>query len=166
MRHLLVGLFAAVAAAVLVPVANANVYPGVNPDSADIPTRYLNAYDNAAREYQMPWQVLAAIGKVETDHGRSDAAGRRCCAGPMMIHRGLFKRIGVDGDGDGRARIGGVEDSVYTAARYLNEVGAQRNLRRALYRYNYTPAFVRQVIAQARLYGLPADALNAPRRGH
>jgi hypothetical protein len=61
---------------------------------ADIPRRYLGFYTDAASTCRgLTWQVLAAIGKVESDHGRSPAPGVRsgvnrfgCCAGPMQFN--------------------------------------------------------------------------------
>jgi hypothetical protein len=61
---------------------------------ADIPPAYLARYVTAARTCPaLTWQVLAAIGKIETDHGRSPAPGVRsginragCCAGPMQFN--------------------------------------------------------------------------------
>jgi hypothetical protein len=61
---------------------------------ADIPPTYLARYVTAARTCPaLSWQVLAAIGKIESDHGRSQAPGVRsgvnrfgCCAGPMQFN--------------------------------------------------------------------------------
>jgi hypothetical protein len=61
---------------------------------ADIPPAYLARYVTAARTCPaLSWQVLAAIGKIESDHGRSPAPGVRsginragCCAGPMQFN--------------------------------------------------------------------------------
>ena len=61
---------------------------------SDIPRRYLGFYADAATECRgLTWQVLAAIGKIESDHGRSSAPGVRsglnrfgCCAGPMQFN--------------------------------------------------------------------------------
>jgi hypothetical protein len=61
---------------------------------ADIPRRYLDFYTDAAAACRgLSWQVLAAIGKIESDHGRSSAPGVRsgvnrfgCCAGPMQFN--------------------------------------------------------------------------------
>ena len=61
---------------------------------ADIPRRYLSVYTDAAAACRgLSWQVLAAIGKIESDHGRSSAPGVRsgvnrfgCCAGPMQFN--------------------------------------------------------------------------------
>src|SRR5512134_2971273 len=41
----------------------------------DIPADFLGAYERAATGYGIDWAVLAAIGKVECDHGRSRLAG-------------------------------------------------------------------------------------------
>ena len=61
---------------------------------ADIPAAYLALYVKAAPTCpKLNWQLLAGIGKVETNHGRStlpgvhtgiNAAG--CCAGPMQFN--------------------------------------------------------------------------------
>ena len=61
---------------------------------SDIPRRYLAFYTEAASTCRgLSWQVLAAIGKIESDHGRSSAPGVRsgvnrfgCCAGPMQFN--------------------------------------------------------------------------------
>src|SRR5262249_1075706 len=42
---------------------------------ADIPANYLALYQQAAERFGVDWAVLAAIGKIECDHGRSQAAG-------------------------------------------------------------------------------------------
>src|SRR4051795_11458154 len=83
----------------------------------DVPGGYLRVYRAAARAYGVDWRVLAAIGKIESDHGRSSAAGVRsgrnfadCCSGPMQICTvkacgRVWRSYGVDGDGDGLASV-------------------------------------------------------------
>src|SRR6476659_8700176 len=83
---------------------------------AEIPTAYLALYEQAGARYGLdPW-ILAAIGSVETDRGRSPAPGVRsgvnsfgCCAGPMQFSvvgaRSTWSRYGVDGDHDGRKTV-------------------------------------------------------------
>jgi hypothetical protein len=45
---------------------------------ADIPAGYLRLYQQAARRCRgLSWAVLAAIGKVESDHGRARLPGVR-----------------------------------------------------------------------------------------
>jgi hypothetical protein len=64
----------------------------------DIPSDYLAIYVRTDQAHakgcrRLRWQVLAAIGKVESNHGRSTAPGVRsgvnrfgCCAGPMQFN--------------------------------------------------------------------------------
>jgi hypothetical protein len=42
---------------------------------ADIPADYLVRYQKAAARFGLDWAVLAAIGKIECDHGRLQAPG-------------------------------------------------------------------------------------------
>jgi hypothetical protein len=78
------------------PAAQADI-PGPRVSSAalaDIPSQYLTFYRAAARMCRaLSWTVLAGIGKVESDHGRSPAPGVKqglnragCCAGPMQFN--------------------------------------------------------------------------------
>src|SRR5260370_9182760 len=41
---------------------------------SDIPSQYLALYQQAGLAYNVPWQLLAAIGKVESDHCRNPYA--------------------------------------------------------------------------------------------
>src|SRR3954471_12561547 len=60
---------------------------------ADIPPDYLSLYQEAATELGMPWQILAAVGKVESDHGRDPVSRHPNSAGaegPMQFLPGTF----------------------------------------------------------------------------
>jgi hypothetical protein len=97
----------------------------------DIPSLYLRAYQAAGTRYEIDWTYLAAIGKIETDHGRSTAAGVRsgvnsvgCCAGPMQFSitgaaGGTWGAYGVDGDGDATKDVYDPADAIPGAANYL-----------------------------------------------
>ena len=133
--------------------------------AADIPADYLRLYRQAGARYRVPWSVLAAIGKVESDHGRSRLPGvrsglnryrdrqgrlRSCCAGPMQFNL-------TDGPPSTWARYGhgNVYDpanAIAAAARKLATDGARRNLDRALYAYNSSWAYVAKVKTVARRY--------------
>ena len=59
---------------------------------SDIPAAYLVTYQQAASTYGVGWEYVAAIGKIESNHGRGSAPGIRsgvnfagCCAGPMQF---------------------------------------------------------------------------------
>jgi hypothetical protein len=127
----------------------------------DIPARYLAIYRAKSTQRQCPrlsWTVLAGIGKVESDHGRSSAPGVRsgvnrfgCCAGPMQFNLrngppSTWRRYG-------RGSVYRPEDAIPSAAHYLCAMGAERNLRRALLRYNASTPYVNGVLALADRYG-------------
>ena len=67
---------------------------------ADIPPDYLQDYRTAAQRFGLDWAVLAAIGKLECDHGRLDAAGcnprnsvnKAGAAGPMQFLATTWRR--------------------------------------------------------------------------
>jgi hypothetical protein len=61
---------------------------------SDIPPDYLGLYITSAKRCPaLTWQLLAGIGKVETNHGRTKAPGVHtgvntfgCCSGPMQFN--------------------------------------------------------------------------------
>jgi hypothetical protein len=132
---------------------------------ADIPTNYLALYRQAVERCPgLAWAVLAAVGKVESDHGRSRLPGVRSgwnragAAGPMQFGIGTgragnaWARYGADFDGDGRRSVYDPGDAIPAAARYLCAAGAPRRLDRALYAYNHSWAYVAKVKAIAARY--------------
>lgn len=134
----------------------------------DIPPAFLEAYRASAERFELGddgWAYLAGIGKVESDHGRSNAPGVRdgqnahgCCAGPMQIHNGFGTGGGtwgafkVDGDADGREDIYDPDDAVATAARYLRFSGAPGDWHRALFAYNRAEWYIGRVVDAAARY--------------
>jgi hypothetical protein len=122
-----------------------------------IPTGYLKLYRSAGRRYGIPWTVLAAIGKVESDHGRSSAPGVRsgvnrfgCCAGPMQFNIRNGPR--TTWDRYGRGNVYSPSDAIPAAARLLKANGAPGNLRRAIWHYNHAGWYVRDVLAWSDRY--------------
>ena len=141
----------------------------------DIPPELLPVYQTAADSCPgLPWSVLAAIGKVETDHGRSTAPGVRSganfagAAGPMQIGIGgkagnTFAGYAIDADGGG-ANVYSPVDAIFTAANYLCQNGAGRgtDVAGAIFAYNHADWYVTKVLAIASTYaasqGLPPGA--------
>jgi hypothetical protein len=170
---LLVGLLGGVA---LLVMATAAV--GSRPASAsatalaDIPAELLSVYQEAAEATcHMPWQVLAAVGKVESDHGRSQLAGVLAGAnsagamGPMQFLAATWAAYGVDGDGDGVTSAYSPTDAIWGAANYLcaNGAGDTARLRDAIWNYNHASWYVDQVLAIAAGYAaaLPVGDASA-----
>jgi cell wall-associated NlpC family hydrolase len=94
--------------------------------ATDIPPAYQRFYLTAAATCPgLPWTVLAAAGKAETDHGRDPAWVSTAAEGPMRLLPATFAAYAVDGDGDGRTDPDDPADAISTAARYLCAVGAR-----------------------------------------
>jgi cell wall-associated NlpC family hydrolase len=132
----------------------------------DIPPNFLALYRSAADTCPgLPWSVLAAIGKVETNHGRLQAPGVTSganfagAAGPMQIGIGgkagnTFGAYAVDGDADGISNVYNPADAIFTAASYLcrNGGGKGGDLSRAVFAYNHADWYVTKVLAIASTY--------------
>jgi hypothetical protein len=112
--------------------------PSPAPDAhvADVPSDYVRIYKAAAEWQGVSWRLLAAIGKNESDHGRSMLPGvhsglnfANCCAGPMQICKvascgKTWQAYAVDVDGDGKWSIYDPEDAIYGAARLVHDLKA------------------------------------------
>lgn len=168
---------------------------------ADIPDVALRAYIRAQETMGrddpgcgLHWSLLAAIGKVESNHGRfggavlrEDGYGTRPirgipldgrpgvalirdtdngeldgdtvydrAVGPMQFIPSTWRRLGVDGNGDGRADPDNIFDATLGAAVYLcagntNLQDAQQKAD-AVFRYNRSWEYVRRVLALAAAY--------------
>jgi hypothetical protein len=134
----------------------------------DIPAQYLTLYRQSAQRYRLGidgWSVLAAIGKVECDHGRSaldgchrgeaNFAGAR---GPAQFLPRTWATYGVDGDGDGDRDVYDPTDAVFGMAHYLDASGAPEDWRKALFAYNHADWYVERVLRQAAAYRTAAVA--------
>ena len=158
--------------------------------AGDIPPAAWEAYlraaavlAKAAPRCGLDWTVLAAIGLVESDHGRSSTGtgvdGRRRTApdtdggrldgdparditvGPMRLLPSTWQVIGVDGDGDGIRSPADPDDAALAVGVALcagdAHLGTRAGLRRALLRYAPSPAYVDLVIRIARSYAQAAS---------
>jgi hypothetical protein len=120
------------------------------------PRTYKELYQLSARYCPgLSWTVLAAIGQVESGHGRNVGPSSAGALGPMQFLPSTWAWAGVDGDGDGRADIMSPYDAVPAAALYLCRSGAGlggRSLYAAIYSYNHADWYVREVLALAARY--------------
>ncbi|XVQ82193.1 NlpC/P60 family protein [Microbispora siamensis] len=130
---------------------------------ADIPPSYLRWYMDAAQTCPgLSWSVLAAVGKVESDHDRDPASRRPNTAGargPMQFLPGTFAAYAVDGNGDGRTDVYDPADAIPTAGAYLCASGAATDIRKALFAYNHAGWYVDRVLAKAAEYGTAVSAV-------
>ncbi|MCA2179427.1 lytic murein transglycosylase [Nonomuraea glycinis] len=120
------------------------------------PGSYLDLYKlSATRCPGLSWTVLAAIGQVETGHGRNNGPSSAGALGPMQFMPATWKSYGVDGDGDGTADIWSPYDAVPGAANYLCATGAGQGgekLRKAIWHYNHSWDYVDKVMGIAEAY--------------
>lgn len=156
-------IYLAVAAAATVALTTACELPDAAGGSsggstAGIPDTYRSLYKKHGSTCTgLDWATLAAVGKVETDHGQLKQAGVRSgsnsagAQGPMQFLPATFRGV--------RKRHPDIGSNVYdpanaipAAAHKLCDDGASKNIRTALLSYNHSDAYVRKVLAQAKEY--------------
>ncbi|MCU1674720.1 MAG: Lytic transglycosylase catalytic [Frankiales bacterium] len=120
------------------------------------PRTYRELYIASARYCPgLRWQVLAAIGEVESGHGRNMGPSSAGALGPMQFLPSTWAFSGVDGDGDGKADIMNPFDAVPAAALYLCRAGAangEQGLYDAVFSYNHADWYVKKVLDLAARY--------------
>jgi soluble lytic murein transglycosylase-like protein len=101
----------------------------------------------------LPSSVLVAIGRVESSMGLQTGASSAGAMGPMQFLPSTWAAYGVDGDGDGSIDMMNPVDAVHGAAHLLcaNGGGDPDRLASALWNYNHSDDYVREVIALSRL---------------
>ncbi|MEO3828179.1 NlpC/P60 family protein [Actinomadura sp. B10D3] len=145
-------------------------------NSNSIPSNYLTYYQRVGKSQNIPWVVLAGIGKIETDHGRTRLRGVRRgeenyagAGGPMQFLKSSWAAYGDDGSvpPDGVKDRYDPEDAILGAANHLRgSIGksdpsislSKADIRRAVHLYNpgnYTPQsnpYANDVLAAANRY--------------
>jgi murein DD-endopeptidase MepM/ murein hydrolase activator NlpD len=107
----------------------------------------------AGAAYGIPWQVLAAINKIESNFGQNMGPSSAGAIGWMQFMPDTWLRWGVDANGDGVADPWNATDAVYAAARYLAASGGQSDIARAVFSYNHADWYVNEVLQLANVYG-------------
>lgn len=163
-----------------------NQSPGSGPMSeyggAQIPAQYIPIYQKAEQQFKVPWNVLAAVHKVETNYGQISpmlspvgAMGHMqfmcrtwvgwslpgsplgsCASSVDYTDLSLIKKhrgFGIDGDGDGKADPFNPVDAIFTAAKYLASNGAANGrVEEALLAYNHSSEYVQKVMGYAVMF--------------
>ncbi len=140
-----------------------------------IPADYLALFKATGHKYGIPWVILAGIGKVESDDGRTTLPGVHSgsnafgAAGPMQIGIGgasgdtwggapvhpagqRVNGVAIDANHDGVASVYQPADAIAGAARYLLAHGILDNVNGAIFAYNHLESYVQTVLAWAGTY--------------
>jgi peptidoglycan DL-endopeptidase CwlO len=166
--------------------------PGASSDARNsIPANYLALFRKTGSKYGVPWVILAGIGKVESDDGRSTLPGVDSganafgAAGPMQIGIGgasgnqwgglpihpaseVVNGVATDADGRGVADVYDPADAIAGAAKYLLRHGVQQNASGAVFAYNHSNSYVQLVLSYASTYAAggytvsPVTVANVP----
>jgi peptidoglycan DL-endopeptidase CwlO len=161
--------------------------PGVSAEAVNsIPADYLKWFQRVGLQYNIQWAVLAGIGKVESDDGRTTLPGVHSgsndfgAAGPMQIgisgasgnqwggtavHPAseVVAGVATDEDGDGIASVYDPADAIAGAAKYLVAHGIQQNVPAAIFAYNHADWYVEEVLSWVSTYaagGFTVAAVN------
>jgi membrane-bound lytic murein transglycosylase B len=94
------------------------------------PDALLGYYREAARRFDVPWTLLAAVHFMETKFGRVVSNSWAGAQGPMQFIPSTWDAYGMGGD------IRDTRDAIHGAANYLSANGAPHDLRGALWAYN------------------------------
>ncbi|MEV6602699.1 lytic murein transglycosylase [Kutzneria sp. NPDC051319] len=155
-----------------------------------IPAVLLAAYQHAAGRTpscHLRWPVLAAIGKVESNHARGGQVDERGtvtepifgpevldgthAVGPMQFLPSTWARWGVDENHDGTADPQNVWDATASAADYLcadrRDLALNGDLVNAVLSYNHSGAYLAEVFQWITTYSggvttIPAVLAAAP----
>jgi murein DD-endopeptidase MepM/ murein hydrolase activator NlpD len=134
-----------------ISVAPGWTLPSATPEVLDA-AQLQALWQQAGAAYGVPWQVLAAINKIESNFGRNMGPSSAGAIGWMQFIPSTWLRWGTDANGDGYADPWNAEDAVYSAARYLAASGGASDIYRAVYAYNHADWYVREVLDLAQVY--------------
>ena len=145
---------------------------------------FVDAYNKAAARAselvpgcKVRASALAAIGKIESNHGRTDGGDGQVspsgdvtppiygpptpygrAVGPMQFLESTWESSGQDGNGDGVKDPHNIFDAALASAGYLcravpgSELTSDDDLRKAFWSYNHSDAYVEDVLRWTKTY--------------
>jgi len=122
-----------------------------------VPQPYASIFDGAAKKYDIPAALLAAIFSCGEHAGSwpdyngpwgTSSAGAQ---GPFQFMPATWNQYGVDGNNDGIKDVQNIYDASFGAANYLSanikssEGSFEEKIKKAIYAYNHAQWYVDQV---------------------
>jgi len=149
-----------------------------------IPSNYLFWFQKVGVQYDIPWTILAGIGEVESDDGRSTLPGVLSghnafgAAGPMQIGIGgaagnqwgglpvhaaneIVAGVATDEDGKPTVSVYDAADAIAGAAKYLIEHNVANDPSAAIFAYNHASWYVSDVLSWASTYASGGFTVSA-----
>jgi membrane-bound lytic murein transglycosylase B len=120
---------------------------GIRTGRAAAPGALLSYYREGERRFRVSWRLLAAVNFVESAFNKLRSRSAAGAQGPMQFMPATWRAYGLGGD------VHDPHDAILGAANYLHANGAPGDLRRALYHYNPSTAYVDAVLRYARRIG-------------
>jgi Transglycosylase SLT domain len=119
---------------------------------------HLATMDRAARDSGcgVPWHLLAAIARVESDFGRNMATSSAGAIGYGQFLPSSWQAFGNDGN------VYDYRDALPAIATYLCQAGLERDPRAALFAYNHADWYVDLVLDLAVRYDRMAPGAPTP----
>jgi len=123
-------------------------------ESPGLPLPVLQSlWQRAGATYGIPWQVLGAINKVESNFGQNMGPSSAGAIGWMQFMPSTWERWGMDANGDGISDPWNPDDAIFAAARYLAAAGGRTDIARGIFAYNHAQWYVDEILSLAGLYG-------------
>jgi NlpC/P60 family/Transglycosylase SLT domain len=119
----------------------------VGAHASEIPPDQLAVMQQAGASCGLPWQILAAVAKTESDFGRNMATSSAGAIGYGQFEPATWATYGGGGNPYD------YHDALPAMARYLCASGAPSNIRAALFAYNHAGWYIDQVLGVAIRYG-------------
>src|SRR5262249_49724424 len=125
----------------------ASTVPNALGNPGDVPPDQFAVMRAVSAQTGIPWQVFAAIAKVESDFGRNDGPSSAGAIGYRQFLPSTWAGFGNGGNPYD------YPDVIPAMGRYLATFGAPAHLRQAIWAYNHANWYVDLVLEQARAYG-------------
>ncbi|MBD0338206.1 MAG: lytic transglycosylase domain-containing protein [Thermoleophilia bacterium] len=133
----------------ITPALKARTIRTKRPKPVGVLLRY---YREAQRRFGVPWQLLAAVNFSESAFGKIRTDSAAGAQGPMQFMPATWRAYGLGGN------VHDDRDAIMGAANYLRASGAPGDLRRALFAYNRSTAYVDSILRYTER--IRADARN------